>query len=142
MGTARPADVFRADVSRAIAEATWVCDGNYSTIRDLVWERADTLIWLNYSFSTVFYRAVMRTFTRLVTREKLFAGNRESLRLMFDLDWIPWWVMRTFRRRRREYPALFRRPRFEHLEVLEFRTPREADVFLAHLEEKTRHDSH
>ena len=128
--TAHPADVFRTNVSRAIAETSWVCDGNYSKVRDLVWERADTLIWLNYPFRIVFYRAVMRTLTRLITREELFAGNRESLGLMFDPDWIPWWVMRTFRRRRLEYPALFRSPRFEHLEVLEFRTPREADLFL------------
>ena len=115
----------------ATTDATaWVCDGNYARVRDLVWERADTLIWLNYSFSIVFYRAVARTLTRLVTRERLFSENQESLRLMFDRDWIPLWVMRTFRRRRREYSALLQSPQFNHLEVMEFTRPREADVLL------------
>ena len=128
--TARPALEFRANVSQATAATAWVCDGNYSVVRDLTWERANTLIWLNYSFSVVFYRAIARTLTRLVTRERVFSENQESLRLMFDPDWIPWWVLRTFRKRRREYPELFRSARFKHLEVVEFSSQREADVLL------------
>ncbi len=124
--TARPRDEFRASVSQETAATVWVCDGNYSKVRDLVWERADILIWLNYSFSTVFYRAVSRTVARLVTRKRVFSGNQESLWLMFDPDWIPLWVLRTFRRRRREYPALLQQPQFEHLEVMEFKKPSEA----------------
>ena len=128
--TARAPDEFRANVCQATEATAWVCDGNYSLVRDLVWERANTLIWLNYSFSIVFYRAVARTLTRIVTRERLFSENQESLRLMFDPDWIPWWVMRTFRKRRREYAALLRSSQFKDLEVMEFTSPREADVLL------------
>ena len=93
--TANPRDTFRANTSEAIEASTWVCDGNYSAVRDLVWARANTLMWLDYSFPVVFYRAVARTLRRLITREELFAGNRERLGLMFDPDWIPWWVLRT-----------------------------------------------
>ena len=128
--TARPPDEFRASVSQATAAAAWVCDGNYSVVRDLVWEQANTLIWLNYSFSIVFYRAVARTLTRLVTREKVFSENQESLGLMFNPDWIPWWVMRTFRKRRQRYAALLRSSQFKHLKVMEFTRPREADFLL------------
>ena len=129
--TACPPEEFRARVSRAIAAEAWVCDGNYSATRDLVWARATTLIWLNYSFPVVFYRAVARTFTRIVTREELFSGNHESLRLIFDADWIPWWVVRTFHRRRREYPALVRHSKFKHLKVLEFTRSCQGDALLA-----------
>ena len=41
---------FRAGVSQAIAGPRWVVDGNYTRVRDLVWSRATTIIWLNYSF--------------------------------------------------------------------------------------------
>ncbi len=128
--TARPREEFRATVSQATAATAWVCDGNYSVVRDSVWERANSLIWLNYSFPIVFYRAVARTLTRIITQERLFSENQESLGLMFDPDWIPWWVLRTFHRRRREYSARLRSPQFHHLEVMEFTSPREADVLL------------
>jgi hypothetical protein len=87
------------------------------------------LIWLDYPFGLVFPRAIRRTFRRIVTREVLFAGNFETFDVT-DLDWIPWWVLRTFRRRRREVPRLLRDPRFASLQALTFRRPAEADRFL------------
>jgi adenylate kinase family enzyme len=128
--TPRPSEDFRSQVQAAVAAPSWVVDGNYSAVRDLVWGHATTLVWLNYSFSLVFPRSVSRTFRRIVTREELFAGNRESLRGIADPDWIPWWVLRTFWRRRREYPLLLQQPEFAHLQVLELRHPREAEHLL------------
>ena len=128
--TERPAEEFRADVVQAIAAPSWVCDGNYSRVREMVWQRATTLVWLNYSFPVVFSRAVYRTVTRAITGKRLYAGNQESLRFIVDPDWIPWWVIRTFKRRRREYGALLQDPRFSHLEVVEFRKTRDAEAFL------------
>jgi hypothetical protein len=55
---------------------------------------------------------------------------RRPLRGIADPDWIPWWDLRTFWRRRREYPALLRRPEFAHLQVLEFTRPTQAERFL------------
>jgi adenylate kinase family enzyme len=132
--TKAPVDEFRQRVEVAVTDEAWVCDGNYSTVRDLVWQRATTLIWLNYSFPLTFSRAVRRTLVRAITREELYGGNRESLTAVFDPEWIPWWVIRTFRKRRREYPELFRRPDLAHLEVLEFRRPAQTRSFLARTE--------
>jgi adenylate kinase family enzyme len=130
--TPEPTEVFRARVDEATAGERWVSDGNYSRTRDLVWVRATTLVWLNYSFPVTFYRAVSRTFRRTVLREELYSGNREPLspRSLLDPEWIPWGVIRTYRRRRREYPALFRRPEYAPLDVLEFRKRAEAEAFL------------
>ena len=128
--TARPLEEFRSRVQSAVAGPTWVIDGNYSVVRDLVWPRATALVWLNYPFPLVFGRAVHRTLWRGLTREELFSGNRESLLGVADPEWIPWWVLRTFWRRRREYPALFRRPEHAHLEVVELRSRSDADCFL------------
>jgi adenylate kinase family enzyme len=125
-----PPDEFRSRVEAAISTPSWVADGNYSAVRDLVWREATTLVWLNYDFSLVFPRAVYRTIRRTITREPLFAGNRESLRHIVDPEWIPWWVLRTFWRRRREYPLLLRRPELAHLQVLEFTRPAQAEQFL------------
>ena len=127
--TPRPPEEFRSRVQEAVAAPSWVVDGNYSVVRDLVWGNATTLVWLNYPVSLVFPRAVRRTFRRIVTQEPLFAGNRESLAIT-DPEWIPWWVLRSFWRRRREYPLLFRQPEFERLHVQEFTRPTQAERFL------------
>ena len=127
-----PGEVFRERVESAISDPSWVLDGNYSAVRDAIWARATTLVWLDYGFPLVFWRAVSRTLRRIVTREELFAGNREALTLA-DPDWIPWWVIRTFWRRRREYPVLLSAPALSHLEVHRFRRRAEADRFLASL---------
>ncbi len=130
----RPDEEFWALTREAIAAPGWSLDGNYSTVRPLVWGRATAVIWLNYSFPLVMWRAVTRTVRRAVTREELFAGNRESFRQSFlSRDSILWWVVQTYHRRRREYPALFSRPEYAHLRVLEFTSPAQTDAFVAEL---------
>ncbi|MFG1973873.1 hypothetical protein ACGFJC_31490 [Nonomuraea fuscirosea] len=44
----RPLEEFRAEVERFTAADGWVVDGNYSAVRDLVWSRADTVVWIVY----------------------------------------------------------------------------------------------
>lgn len=35
-------------------ERVWVADGNYSTVRDVLWSRATHVVWLNYGRFTAF----------------------------------------------------------------------------------------
>jgi len=126
-----PLETFRADVAAAVAAERWVCDGNYSRVRDLVWARATTVIWLNYPFATVARRALYRTFRRALLREEMFHGNRETMRKAFlSRDSILLWVATTHRRRRKEYPQLFACPLFAHLAVVELTRPLDATRFL------------
>ncbi|MEE8557340.1 MAG: hypothetical protein V3T14_05590 [Myxococcota bacterium] len=90
---------------------------------------------LVFDFDFTLAVRLSRTLRRIVTREEIFAGNRESLRQFLDPDWIPWWVVRSFWRRRSLYPELLRRPEYAHLRVLEFRNPVQASGFLASLGE-------
>ena len=127
----RPTEEFRELTARAVAADLWVVDGNYSKVRDIVWARATCVIWLNYSFPMVIWRALSRTITRSVGGQVLFSGNKESLRMAFlSKESIIWWVISTYRRRRREYPVLFQKQEFRHLNIIEFRKQREADAFL------------
>ena len=98
---------FPALVAEAVSADEWIVDGNYRGVRDLVWRRATGIVWLNYPFGVVFCRALTRTVGRLISREAVYAGNRESLRGAFlTADGIPWWVIRTHGKRRREYPVV------------------------------------
>src|SRR5215813_3241988 len=49
-------EVFRERVSAALSGERWVVDGNYQLVRDLIWQRADTLIWLDYPLPLALWR--------------------------------------------------------------------------------------
>ena len=128
-----PRPDFQREALAAAQQPRWVIDGNYSAVRDVIWRRCTAIVWLDYSFARVFSRALRRTAHRIITRERLYAGNRETIRTaLFDTDGIPWWVMQTHQRRRRQFPALFRQPEYAHATVIQLRTPAAAEAFLAH----------
>lgn len=129
--TPAPKEEFRALAQEAVSSEAWVLDGNYSAVRDIVWARATKLIWLDYPFHVVGYRALSRTLRRSISKEPMWAGNTESLRrAFFHKDSILWWVVTTYRKRRREYPLRFQEPQNSHLEVSIFSSPAEAEKFL------------
>ncbi len=127
--TATPRDVLRDRLATAIAGSRWVVDGNYGSIRDVVWSRADTLVWLDYPLPVIVARVVSRTVRRLARREVLWAGNRESLRRTFSRDSILLWTLTTFARRRREYAELAATER--RLAIVRLRSPSAATRWLA-----------
>jgi adenylate kinase family enzyme len=124
-------DEFRNKVAMILAVERWVACGNYSAARDIVWGRADTVVWLDYPLPLILYRLYSRTWRRLVTQEELWGGNRETWRTQFlSRDSLFVWALRTHHRRRREVPALLVQGEYRHLQLLRFRRPGEAQVWL------------
>lgn len=129
--TPTPKDEFRSLTMEAVVPESWVLDGNYSAVRDITWARATTIIWLNYPFHVVAWRALSRTFRRVFCRQALWSGNRESFRQAFlSSDSMLWWVLKTYHRRRREYPRLLKHPSNGHLHAVAFTSPAGAENFL------------
>ncbi len=118
---------FHARVTEATRGGNWVVAGNYQQVRDIVWSRADTLVWLDYSFPLVFCRLTGRIIGRAVTREILWNGNRETfwphLKLWSE-ESLFHWLFKTYWRRRREFPILFTRPEYAHLNIVRLTSPR------------------
>ncbi len=109
-------------------------DGNYSVVRSTIWSRADTVIWLDYPLWLVYARLIPRTIRRVARREALWNGNRERLwEQFFSRDSLLLWALTTYRRRRREYSELMRRPENAHLRFRRFRSPRQTERWLAGL---------
>ncbi len=125
-----PDSVFRERVTQSLQNDSWVVDGNYHRVRDIVWGRADTVVWLDYSFGIMMSRLARRTVRRVFTHEKLWNGNQEHLRSLFTPDSVFWWALKTYRRRRRDYPALLSQPENSHLTVVRLRSPRETKDWL------------
>jgi adenylate kinase family enzyme len=125
---------FRKSVAVLVSEPRWVIDGNYQQVRDLIWARADTVVWLHLPRTLVVRRVLWRTARRVVTRQPLWNANRERLRNA--LSWQPersivrWaWTQHTVYRER--YAAAMRDPAFAHLAFHRLRSPAEVRAFLA-----------
>ena len=132
----RPVDEVRRMAGEAAATERWMMDGNYSAVRDIIWGRATTVVWLNYPFRVVLWRALYRTTKRVVTREELFSGNREGFRQSFlSRDSIILWAVTSYRRVRREYRRILDDGDFPHLRVIELRSPAEARALVVSLGE-------
>ena len=61
-------DEFRRRVGAVVSADGWVVDGNYTTVQDLDWARADTVVWLDLPRRLVMRRVVVRTLRRALTR--------------------------------------------------------------------------
>jgi len=131
--TPLPADEFRGRVADAVAGESWVIDGGYSAVRDIVWGRADTVIWLDLPKRVVMRRIVWRTIKRMAGRAELWNGNRERRRNLFTWDpqeSVIAWAWHTYDSRRERYTAAAADPANAHLEFIQLRSPAAVRRFL------------
>jgi adenylate kinase family enzyme len=134
-----PDPEMRKRLEKSTAGPQWILDGNFLWFKDIVWDRADTLVWLDYPMPIAFWRAVKRTYKRCLTHEQLWQGNVESWsRTLFSRDSVPLWAIRSWRLRRRDYSKLVESPASQHMHIYRIRSPHEADLWLSQLSQ-TRH---
>ncbi|HVF03454.1 MAG TPA: adenylate kinase [Frankiaceae bacterium] len=126
---------FRAAVSAAIAAGAWVVDGNYPLVRDLVWARATTFVWLDPPRGVATWRAVCRTIPRVVRRTELWNGNREEWRNILDPGHPIWWSWTHHPTSRATYERLVADPAYAHVRVTRLRTQAETAAFLRYAAE-------
>ncbi len=131
-------DVFRQRVGEAVAAEAWVAGGNYSRARDLIWQRADTLVWLDYPLRLTLWRLFRRTVKRNMTQEDLWhTGNRESWAKQFvSRDSLFLWAMGSYRKQAEQFPELLKQADYAHLKVHRFYKPSEAENWLSTLSQK------
>lgn len=127
-------EALLAKVDKYTSGDRWVIDGIFPEHRKLVWSRADTVIWLNFPLSIVFMRALRRTLKRCVSREALGDHNIETWRRTFlSKNSQLLWVLNTWRKRRRDYPKIMRRPEFSHIRFVQLKSPGQAEAYLNRL---------
>ena len=104
-----PLEVFRARLEKEMQCEKWIVAGNYHIVRDLIWPKAEAVIWLDYPFLLILKQLTRRTFKRWWTKELLWGTNRESLwnhLKLWSKDSLFHWLFRTYWRRKREFPML------------------------------------
>ena len=136
-----PLPVLRERTSAAIAGDRWVTDGNKRAVRDLVWPRADTIVWLDYPAYVSLWRLAKRARTRTaaLTAAAAQTGDRAVVpkRLLAAARGVLT-ALRSHRGQRREYPRLFAQPANRHLAVVRLRSPRATRQWMARVTEAAR----
>ena len=136
-----PKDEFRRVVAAKAAEDGWVIDGNYSTVRPLVWARADTVAWLDLPKSTVMRQIVWRSLRRVGGRQELWNGNRERWRNFFSWDpeqSVISWAWHKHAEYRARYSAAAADPVNAHLRFVRLASRREVARFLGEVRGEAR----
>jgi adenylate kinase family enzyme len=134
--TPLPEGEFRRRIADLVEGDSWVVDGNYSMVRDLVWGAADTVVVLAYSRPLVMRRIVARTFGRMWRRQELWNGNRERWTNLLSFNPernIILWSWHTYDKNHMRYLEALSEPEFAHLKFHRFVHPDEATDFLSTL---------
>jgi adenylate kinase family enzyme len=119
---------LRACVEPIVAGDAWVIDGGYrGKLGDLVLDAADTVVWLDLPRRQWVPRLFRRTIRRIVRREELWGGNRETMRnAFFRRDGLLRFAWRNYDLRRARYPSELAR-----FNVVRLRSRRHVDEWLA-----------
>jgi adenylate kinase family enzyme len=136
-----PPEERLASVDAMTRQESWTFDGNLGSQHSeelLILDRCDSIVWLDLPRWQIWSQVVRRTLARIVRRDELWHGNRESLRMMFSQDSIIWWSVKTFRKRREQYTALFADPRYEDRVRVRLGSRGEVDAWLASLSTESR----
>ena len=119
-----PSPTFVDDVLVATSGERWVVDGNYTMqLGDRIWDRADTVVWLDLSRTVTLRRVLLRTVIRAVSRRPLWNDNRERVHTLLRASHPIRWTWQTYHRHRAAYEQRIDDPRWAHLEVVRLQSP-------------------
>ncbi|MFD9305086.1 AAA family ATPase [Streptomyces sp. NPDC060048] len=122
---------YAADAARIARSERWIFDSSGpEAVRDLLWRRADNVVWLDHARPVVMRRVLLRSVRRSLLRERLFGGNRERWREWLRPDHPAWWAWSRYASRRAEIGRRAGDARFAPLTVVRLHSPRAADAWL------------
>jgi adenylate kinase family enzyme len=133
---------FPSVIERITADEEWLFDSQGAPVdseapayvRDILWSRADTLVWLDYPRRVVVRRAATRSIRRIVTRQRLWDGYRDSVIQWLSPDHPIRRAWRLSAIRRDQLERRIQEPSWAHLTVVRLRSPRETAAWLRNLQ--------
>jgi hypothetical protein len=121
----------RQQLREVMGQEAWVLDGNFDSERELVWPQADCIIWLDYSWLTIFRRIAFRNFFWLITQQPTWSGNRMTLpRALSGICH----TIKSYPNKRRHYPRKL--AELTCVVSYRFHTNRETEAWLQHLNQQ------
>ena len=135
--TPMPRDAFRAAVGMIVGNEAWAIGANYTAVREVIWNRAQAVVWLDLPLELILWRLLRRTLKRIVTREILWAGNRETWHdAFFSRESLFPYAIKQQARFRRELPDALAKLADQGVATWRLRSVREVEAWLAALTER------
>lgn len=137
--TEADAEEFRKRVEAATAGDRWIVDGNYwLKLDDMLWKRANAVVWLDLPLPLILWRIAYRTVRRGLRRTELWSGNTEKISNLWRKDSLLAWALKSRKPNRERYALAASDPRFGNVEVVRLRSPRAVRMFLSQVEGRDR----
>ncbi|MET7337877.1 hypothetical protein [Nonomuraea sp. NPDC005650] len=128
---------FPDQVAEIARTRAWVFDSyGYPEVRDLLWEHADTVVWLDYPRRVIMPRILRRSLRRTLLREPIFNGNRETVAEWFRRDHPAWWAWSQHAARQTDIQQRIHDPRFAPLRAFRFTTVHSSASWLDSIEHR------
>jgi len=118
--------VFIKEVNdTADALDNWIVSGSYQTVlKDTLWQKATVIIWLDYPLNLILRRCMIRTYRRIVYKEKCCGENYESLSRMLFEENMFLWIFKTYWKRKKRLES-WSHGIFAHKKWIVLTTPKE-----------------
>lgn len=125
-----PTKTFVLSIKKSIAKDSWILDGSYAIVQDIVWPRAEAIIWLDYPVWVVTWRLLKRSLYRIFLRKK---SERPSKAKAVSAEKRTQTYLRsilTHNKRRQQHFAALYGSKNKHLHIIRLRSPRDASKWL------------
>ncbi|MBN8827734.1 MAG: AAA family ATPase [Sphingobacteriia bacterium] len=126
----RDSEEFPKIIDAITQNPSWIICGNYSKVNNITWEKADTIIWLDYNIFRCLYQALKRSVKNIIYSRPLCGGNYENIRhTFFSKKSIILWILTTYKKRKATYTLAFNN-QIPNKTYLRFNNPNKTRVWL------------
>ena len=121
---------FTESINTITQQKTWIISGNFSSLEQYIWQRCDTLIWLDYNICRCLIQSFTRSIGRIIRKTPCCNGNYETFKqLFFSRNSIILWVLTSYNKRRAFYREIFRNNNNQKT-LLKFSNPKQTNAWL------------
>lgn len=133
-GQKRNTDLFLADVKKAVSGKQWIVEGISYKMADLVWPKADFVIWLDLPLRTMWPRVFWRSLQRLITRGSMPSGHPVKFSSEFGRHGIVRNLHKIYANIHDQYPKHFDKAEKGKVNLIRINSRKELDRWLESLE--------
>ena len=121
-----PLPEFRRQAAQITEQDAWIVEGNFSKLADVVWHRADVLVWLDFPLYLIVYRIVRRSLRQLTGRDDSPQAKRLTWRkAFFNRRSLLRSAIRKYRNNRPRYARQVNETAALGVEIVRLRSPRD-----------------